>query len=72
MRYCCFGMEHSLMMILGIIAITISSILSKRNTDDIVKYKILGTGYTLALLIILSSVPWPFSPLVSRPYLRLF
>jgi hypothetical protein len=66
-----FGMEHSSMMILGIIVITISSILAKRQTNDKVKFKTLAIGYTLALLIILSSVPWPFSPLVSRPYLRM-
>ena len=66
-----FGMEHSSMMILGIIVITISSMLAKRQTTDKGKFKTLALGYTLALLIILSSVPWPFSPLVSRPYLRL-
>jgi len=66
-----FGMEHSSMMILGIIVITISSILAKRQRTDKGKFKTLAIGYTLALFIILSSVPWPFSPLVSRPYLRL-
>ena len=66
-----FGMEHSLMMILAIVVITISSILSKRQSSAKGKYKTLAIGYTLAMLIILSSLPWPFSPLVSRPYLRL-
>jgi hypothetical protein len=66
-----FGMEHSTMMILGIMVITISSMLSKRQTTDSGRFKIVAIGYTLALLIILSSVPWPFSPLVSRPYLRM-
>lgn len=66
-----FGMEHSLMMILGIIVITIASMVSKRQPTDTKKFRALALGYTLALLIILSSVPWPFSPLVSRPWLRM-
>ena len=67
-----FGMEHISMMLLGIIIITISSILSKRKQADKQKFRTLAIGYTIALLVILSSVPWPFSPVVSRPYLRLF
>lgn len=65
-----FGMEHSSMMLLGIIVVTVSSILAKRRSTDTAKFKTLAIGYSLALLIILSSVPWPFSPLVSRPWLR--
>lgn len=65
-----FGMEHSSMMLSGIIVITISSILSKRQPTDKGKFKTQAVGYSIALLIILSSVPWPFSPLVSRPWLR--
>ena len=65
-----FGMEHISMMLLGIIVITVASILSKRQQSDTAKFKVLALGYTLALLIIISSVPWPFSPLVSRPWVR--
>ena len=65
-----FGIEHSVMMILGIVVITIASVISKRQSTDKGKYKTLALGYTLGLLIILTSVPWPFSPLVSRPVLR--
>ena len=67
-----FGMEHSIMMILGIVIITISSMASKRQETDTGKFRTLAIGYTFALLIILSSIPWPFSPMVSRPYIRLF
>ena len=66
-----FGMEHSLMMLLGVIIITIASMVSKRQSTDMKKFRVLAIGYTLALLVILSSVPWPFSPLVSRPWLRM-
>ena len=67
-----FGMEHSLMMILSIIVIAISSMVSKRQSPGTKKFRALAIGYTLALLIIMSSLPWPFSPLVSRPWLRMF
>ena len=65
-----FGMEHITMMLLAIIVITITSILSKRRQNDTAKFKTWALGYTLALLIIISSVPWPFSPVVSRPWIR--
>lgn len=66
-----FGMEHSLMMFLAIIILTIGSMLAKRKTTDAAKFKTIAIWYTVALLIILSSIPFPFSPMVSRPWLRL-
>jgi uncharacterized membrane protein YdjX (TVP38/TMEM64 family) len=67
-----FGMEHSLMMIMAIAIITIGSALSKRKEIDNEKYKTMAIWFTVALLIILVSIPWPFSPLTSRPFLRFF
>jgi len=67
-----FGMEHSLMMLIAIVLITIGSSLSKRKNEDKLKFKTLAIWLTIALLVILSSVPWPFSPLISRPYFRPF
>jgi uncharacterized membrane protein len=66
-----FGMEHSIMMLTGIILISIGSSSAKRKTNDRAKFKTMAIYYIIALLIILSSIPWAFSPLVSRPYLRL-
>src|SRR5665213_1299383 len=45
-----FGMEHSIMMLLGIIVITIVSSLSKHRKTDAGKFKVQVLGYTLALL----------------------
>ena len=67
-----FGMEHSSVMITGIIVITIGSVLAKRKTDDTKKFKTLAIWFLIGLLLILSSVPWPFSPFISRPYFRFF
>lgn len=67
-----FGMEHSLMMFLGIVFISIGASAAKRKTTDSAKFKTMAIWFTIGLLFILSSVPWPFSPLVSRPWLRSF
>ncbi len=67
-----FGMEHVTMMLTGIIIITIGSAKAKRKKTDQEKFKTMAIWFTIALLIILSSVPWSFSPLISRPNFRPF
>jgi hypothetical protein len=67
-----FGMEHSLMMTIGIVIITIGSVKAKRRQTDIEKFKTMAIWFTIGFLIILSSIPWAFSPLTSRPYFRAF
>ncbi|WP_419788860.1 hypothetical protein HDF19_19840 [Mucilaginibacter sp. E4BP6] len=67
-----FGMEHVTMMLTGIILITIGSYKSKRKNTDPEKFKTMAIWFTIALLVILSSVPWSFSPLISRPLFRGF
>ncbi len=67
-----FGMEHSLMMLIAVLIITIGSIKAKRKKTDREKFKTLAIWYTVALIIILANIPWPFSPLTHRPYWRGF
>lgn len=67
-----FGMEHITMMLLAITIITIGSVATKRKTGHRRKYRTMAVWYTIALLIIISSVPWSFSPVVSRPNFRGF
>ena len=69
-----FGMEHMVMMITAIIVITIGSIKSKRKITDKGKYKTMAIWFSIGLLIILSSMPLPFTPppLVRRPFFRSF
>lgn len=67
-----FGIEHITMMLAGITIITLGSAKAKRKTTDREKYKTMAIWFTVALLIILSSVPWSFSPLISRPNFRPF
>ena len=67
-----FGMEHSLMMMTAIVIITIGSAKAKRRKTDIEKFKTMAVWFSIGLLIILTSIPWPFSPFTNRPYFRLF
>lgn len=67
-----FGMEHSLMMAVAIVLITIGSAKAKRKTTDEAKFKTMAIWYTIGLVIILGSIPWVFSPFTSRPNFRPF
>jgi len=67
-----FGMEHVTMMLIGITLITIASAKAKRKTTDQEKFKTMAIWLTIALLVILSSIPWSFSQLISRPLFRAF
>ena len=67
-----FGMEHSSMMIIAAICLTIGALKSKNADTNDRRFKILLIWFGLALLIVLSSIPWEFSPLTSRPSFRSF
>jgi uncharacterized membrane protein len=58
-----FAVEHSSIMLLAIILITIGSFKSKRIEDDRAKYKIQMKYFTIGLILILASIPWNLSPL---------
>jgi predicted membrane channel-forming protein YqfA (hemolysin III family) len=67
-----FGMVHFAMMTIAIILITIGAAMAKRETDDKKQYRIIFQYFTIALLLILIAIPWPFSPLAQRPFIREF
>lgn len=67
-----YGMEHTIMMIIAIALITIGSVKSRREADDLRKFKTVAIWFTIALVIILVSIPWPFSPMDARPWFRIF
>lgn len=66
-----FGMEHSLMMLVAVVIITIGSASAKRKTDNKSKFKTMAIWFTIGLIIILIMIPWPFSPMASRPLFRI-
>ena len=65
-----FGLIHMGLMLAGIVIITIGSALAKRKKSDKEKFKTMLWWFAIALFIIFIAIPWPFSPLASRPYLR--
>lgn len=67
-----YGMEHSIMMIIAVVLITIGSVKSKREVEDTRKFKTVAIWFTIALLLILVMIPWPFSPMDARPMFRIF
>ncbi len=62
-----FTMEHSTMMIVAIVFMTLARILSKKGKTDVAKFRRLFIFSLIALLIIFMAIPWPFSP-ISRPW----
>lgn len=67
-----FGMEHITVMLISIVLITIGSAKAKRKTTDKEKFRTIAIWFSIALFLILTSIPWAFSPLTSRPYFRPF
>lgn len=67
-----FGMEHITIMLISVALITVGSAKAKRKYSDLEKFKTLTIWFSIGLLLILSSIPWEFSPLTSRPHFRAF
>lgn len=67
-----FGMEHITVMFIAIIVLTIGSAKAKRKSTDKAKFKTIAIWFSIGLFLILTSIPWSFSPLISRPNFRGF
>lgn len=65
-----FGVIHIGLMLTAVTLITIGSSMTKRKKDDTEKFRTMLVYYSIALIIIFLAIPWPFSPLANRPYLR--
>lgn len=67
-----FGMEHSLVMVIAVFVITIGSAkVQKVSVEEANKrYRVMFVWFLVGILLIVSSIPWWFSPLTSRPMYR--
>lgn len=54
-----YGMEHALMMTIAFVLLTIGHSKSKKAEGN-QKHKKIAVFYTLALILILAAIPWPF------------
>lgn len=52
------AVEHPIMMVLAIVLITIGWSKHKKKTEDAAKFKTFTIFYGIALLLILSRIPW--------------
>jgi hypothetical protein len=55
-----FLVEHIGLMVISIILVTIGYVSSDRELDEMKKYKKIVVYYSIALLLILAAIPWPF------------
>lgn len=56
--------EHPVAMILAVALVTIGKMITKKNISDEQKHKRSAHLYLLALIIILSMIPWTTTPLI--------
>ena len=55
-----YGMEHLLMMVISIALVTVGYSKSKKAATSQLKFKKIVVFYTLALVVLLAGIPWPF------------
>lgn len=55
-----YAVEHTLGMIISVVLITIGHSKYKKIEEDKHKFKKIATYYSIAFVIILISIPWPF------------
>lgn len=58
--------EHLIGMLIGIALITIGRISAKKATEDSAKFKKIAIFFTIGIIVILASIPWPFRSEIAR------
>ncbi len=61
-----WAVEHIFGMVIGIALITIGRIASKKAVTDTEKFKKVAVYFSIGLLIILATIPWPFREHLGR------
>ncbi len=65
-----FAVEHLLMMVVALVIAHLGRALAKKATSDPAKHRAAAIWFTLTVLLILASIPWPFLA-AGRPWFRL-
>ncbi len=58
-----FGLEHILVMIVAVGIVHFGSVLSRRLTEPVKKFRAAALSYTLAVILIIIAIPW-WRPLI--------
>jgi FtsH-binding integral membrane protein len=67
-----FGVIHISAMLLAVVLVTVGSAMAKRQPTDHAKFRTMLIWFSIGLVVIFLAIPWPFSPLANRPYIRTF
>ena len=67
-----YSLIHVILMTTAIVLLTIGSAMTKKQANDKDKFKTMLVWFSIVLIIIFIAIPWPFSPLSSRPNFRVF
>jgi len=67
-----FGLFHICFMVVSILLLTIGASKAKRAKTDSAKHKQIVLWFGISAVLILLAIPWPFSPYIARPFIRLF
>lgn len=62
-----WAVEHALSMFIAIVIITLGRRMSKNGKTDNIKHRRAAVYFTLAMVLIFSAIPWPFSE-ISRAW----
>jgi len=65
-----FGAEHAALMLISVIVAHVGRAQAKKAADARGKFRRTAIWFTVALVLLLAGIPWPFMP-ISRPWLRL-
>ncbi len=66
-----FAIEHLFVMIIAMGIAHVGRSVSRKAVDAVKKHRRAAIWYTISLLLLLASIPWPFLS-YGRPWLRLF
>ncbi|ARK09196.1 hypothetical protein A6C57_02025 [Fibrella sp. ES10-3-2-2] len=65
-----FALIHIALMTTSVIVFTVGSSKAKRESDARQQFRTTAIYFSVGLLLLLLAIPWPFSPLVARPWFR--
>lgn len=66
-----FSLEHPALMLAALVVAHIGRVQSRKAADALRKHRRAALWYGLSFLLMLASIPWPFTA-DARPWLRLF
>lgn len=67
-----FGVEHVLWMVLAVVIAHVGRVLARKAASGPARQRAAALSFSLAFLVMLAAIPWPFLGSYARPWLRLF